>query len=575
MREVAIFRRKVLYHCIGYWYLRGSYAIVEIDRAPLRSREYDHLFSFTQTIRRQCKCGAWPHAPRDSLMAKLKADTFVDCVRRSDLIDKDRLGKALEELTDRLGTGAVENPQVVAGHLREAGLLTQWQCDKLLEGRHKGFFLGKYKLLGHLGTGGMSAVYLAEHIHMHRRVAIKVLPTQRVHDSSYLARFYREARAAASLDHPNIVRAYDVDNQGDTHYLVMEFVEGQDLQKMVKRQGALPFELAAEYIRQAAEGLAHAHKMGLIHRDIKPANLLVDRQGTVKVLDLGLARFADDTQASLTIAHDENVLGTADYLAPEQAINSHRVDIRVDIYSLGCTLYFTLTGHPPFPDGTLPQRLMKHQSAEPASIAKERQGAPADLVAICRRMMAKSPDKRYQTATEVAEALAGWLASSGGKAKLAEQSRADATRSDSQRARPNAAAALAGDTPSPRPLRTARPLNPSLADTSADLARPTVKGSSSQQVLSGDSGVKKAAGGSSKGGKQRKMLVAKPLTALDEFSIQVDDSEATVIGRLSRRRPGDSKISILKRLPPWALIGLSTLALIIGVSLLWLFIAQK
>ncbi|MGH7136286.1 MAG: protein kinase domain-containing protein, partial [Pirellulales bacterium] len=262
-------------------------------------------------------------------MAKLKADTFVDYVRRSDLVDKDQLSKALGEINDRLGNGAVENPQVVAGHLREARLLTQWQCNKLLEGRHKGFFLGKYKLLDHLGTGGMSAVYLGEHIHMHRRVAIKVLPTQRVHDSSYLARFYREARAAASLDHPNIVRAYDVDNQGDTHYLVMEFVEGQDLQKMVKRQGALGFELAAEYIRQAAEGLAHAHKMGLIHRDIKPANLLVDRQGTVKVLDLGLARFADDNQASLTIIHDENVLGTADYLAPEQAINSHRVDTRV------------------------------------------------------------------------------------------------------------------------------------------------------------------------------------------------------------------------------------------------------
>jgi serine/threonine protein kinase len=563
----------VLYHGIGYWYLRGFCAIVEIDRAPFRSREYDHLFSFTETIRSQCKCGGWPQAPRGSLMAKLKADTFVDYVRRSELVDKDQLSQALGELTDRLGNGAVENPQVVAGHLREARLLTQWQCDKLLEGRHKGFFLGKYKLLDHLGTGGMSAVYLAEHIHMHRRVAIKVLPTQRVHDSSYLARFYREARAAASLDHPNIVRAYDVDNQGDTHYLVMEFVEGQDLQKMVKRQGPLPFELAAEYIRQAAEGLAHAHKMGLIHRDIKPANLLVDRQGAVKVLDLGLARFADDNQASLTIAHDENVLGTADYLAPEQAINSHRVDTRVDIYSLGCTLYFTLTGHPPFPDGTLPQRLMKHQSVEPTSIAKERQGAPTELVAICRRMMAKSPDKRFQTATEVAEALGGWLGSSGGMAKLVEQSRADGNRSESKR-KENSAAAASG-APSPKPLRTARPLNPSLADTSADLARPTVKGSGAQQVLSGDSGAKVTAAGSSKGGKQPKMLVAKPLTALDEFTIQVDDSEATMIGRLSRRRPADSKISIVKRLPPWALIGLTTLALILGVSLLWLFIAQK
>ena len=498
-------------------------------------------------------------------MANLKADTFVDVVRRSDLVEKDRLAKALADLQNQLGNGALEEPQAVARHLREAGLLTQWQCDKLLEGRHKGFLLGKYKLLDHLGTGGMSAVYLAEHINMHRRVAIKVLPVQRVNDSSYLARFYREARAAASLDHPNIVRAYDVDNQGDTHYLVMEFVQGRDLQKLVKAQGVLPFELAADYIRQAADGLAHAHKMGLIHRDIKPANLLIDPAGTVKVLDLGLARFADETQGSLTIAHDENVLGTADYLAPEQAINSHRVDTRVDIYSLGCTLYFALTGHPPFPDGTLPQRLMKHQTTEPTSIAKERRGAPAELVAICQRMMAKSADKRYQTATEVSEALAAWLASSGGNAKVVAQ-----RGPEPQRAKQNGTVATPA-TQRAKQLPTARKMPQSLADTSADLARPTVKGSGSQQVLAGDAELKKAAtGGSSK--KTRKILVAKPLTALDEFAINIDDSGSTMVGRLAKKRPGDSQIKISKRLPPWALIGLTTVGLIVGLSLILLFI---
>ncbi len=287
-------------------------------------------------------------------MTKLKGDTFIDLVRRSELVDKDRLASAIAALEQRDGKQACEDPQKVSRHLLDAGLLTHWQCNKLLEGRSKGFFLGKYKLLGHLGTGGMSAVYLAEHINMQRRVAIKVLPQHRINDSSYLARFYREARAAAALDHPNIVHAYDVDNQGDTHYLVMEYVQGLDLQQMVKQQGVLSYEAAADYIRQSAEGLAHAHKVGLIHRDVKPANLLVDAQGTVKVLDLGLARFADESQGSLTIAHDENVLGTADYLAPEQALNSHNVDSRADLYSLGCTLYFVLTGHPPFPEGTLP-----------------------------------------------------------------------------------------------------------------------------------------------------------------------------------------------------------------------------
>lgn len=485
-------------------------------------------------------------------MAKVKADSFVDFVRRSELVDKDQLTSALADIERQRGKTSLSDPQAVANHLREAGLLTRWQCDKLLEGRHKGFLLGKYKLLDHLGTGGMSAVYLAEHINMQRRVAIKVLPTQRVHDSSYLARFYREARAAAALDHPNIVRAYDVDNQNDTHYLVMEYVQGQDMQRLVKAQGALAFEVAADYFRQAADGLAHAHKMGLIHRDIKPANLLVDPQGIVKLLDLGLARFADDNQASLTIAHDENVLGTADYLAPEQAVNSHRVDTRADIYSLGCTFYFALTGHPPFPDGTLPQRLMKHQTAEPSSIAKERPGTPAELVAICQRMMAKSPDKRYQTSREVAEALANWLSKSGANGKLVELRRAE-PRSGNQ----NGGASKA------TPLRPVR----ALVDTSPDFAKPTLKGTPAPTA--------KAAGGSSKGGsskKNRKIPVAKALTDMDEFSIQLDDPSVSMVNRVARMRPGDSQIRSWQRLPSWAVIAITTIGLIVGFSVMLFFI---
>jgi eukaryotic-like serine/threonine-protein kinase len=517
-------------------------------------------------------------------MANLKADTFVDFVRRSELVDKDQLAKALADLQQRQGKPSLDDPQAVANHLRGAGLLTQWQCDKLASGRHKGFFLGKYKLLAHLGTGGMSAVYLAEHINMHRRVAVKVLPEKRVHDSSYLARFYREARAAASLDHPNIVRAYDVDNQGDTHYLVMEFVQGRDLQQLVKEQGVLDFDVAADSIRQAAEGLAHAHKMGLIHRDIKPANLLVDLSGTVKVLDLGLARFADDSQASLTIAHDENVLGTADYLAPEQAINSHRVDTRVDIYSLGCTLYYALTGHPPFPDGTLPQRLMKHQTSEPTSIAKERRGAPAELVAICQRMMAKSPDKRYQTATAVAEALANWLASSGASGRLADLRRPTRQIADRNAAATPAATGPAATGPAAtgaatgsKPLRVARarPLD-ALAETSSNLDRPAAKGPPSQQVLGEDYESKKAAAaGETKGDsskKTRKLVVAKPLTTRDEFSIKLDDSVTSLAARASRKRSGDSQVKAPMRLPSWAVIGLTTIGLIVGLSLILFFI---
>ena len=315
----------------------------------------------------------------------------------------------------RIGRGGrlPADTDFVADRLVEAGLITRWQADRLLEGRHKGFFLGKYKLLDHLGTGGMSSVYLAEHVLMQRRVAIKVLPKDRVEDSSYLARFHREAQAAAALDHRNIVRAYDVDNEGNNHYLVMEYVEGRDLQHIVKEDGPLEYAAAAEYIRQAAEGLAHAHQAGLIHRDVKPANLLVDQKNVVKVLDLGLARFTDEGKASLTVEFDENVLGTADYLAPEQALDSHGVDARADIYGLGCSLYYLLTGHPPFPGGTLPQRLVMHQRQPPPSIFLDRPDAPQELVDICAKMMAKKPDQRYQSADEVAKVLAGWLVAQG------------------------------------------------------------------------------------------------------------------------------------------------------------------
>jgi serine/threonine-protein kinase len=346
-------------------------------------------------------------------MPKPNVEKFLDLVQSSGLVEKDRLQALVSQLEKESHGKLPSDVDEVARRLVAEHLITPWQRDRLLEGKYRGFFLGRYKLLGELGAGGMSKVYLGEHVLMQRRVAIKVLPQKRVTDTSYLARFHREARAAASLDHPNIVRAYDVDNDGDNHYLVMEYVDGRDLQQTVKRGGPLDYATAADYIRQAAEGLGHAHSHGLIHRDVKPANLLVDQKNVVKVLDLGLARFTDDDRASLTVQYDENVLGTADYLAPEQAVDSHSADGRADIYSLGCTFYFLLTGHPPFPDGTLPQRLMAHQKQQPSAICKERPDAPADLVAICTKMMAKKPADRYPSMDDVAQALRRWLADRG------------------------------------------------------------------------------------------------------------------------------------------------------------------
>lgn len=355
-------------------------------------------------------------------MPKLTADKFLELVRKSKLVEEDRFAAFLADLEEGSasegdeGTPPKRSARDLADDLVERELLTRWQADKLLEGRHKGFVVGKYRLLGHLGTGGMSTVYLAEHLLMHRRVAIKVLPKSRGADkeSSYLDRFHREAQAIASLDHVNIVRAYDIDNEGDTHYLVMEYINGRDLNLIVRDSGPLDYITAARYTRQAARGLHYAHSVGLIHRDVKPANLLVDADGVVKILDLGLARFiAEEERASLTVAYDENVLGTADYLAPEQAIDSHGVDARADIYALGCSLYYFLTGHPPFTEGTLTQRLMSHQKDPPPSIYDDREDAPSGLVEICLKMMAKKPRDRYASCADVVRVLGKWLAEQG------------------------------------------------------------------------------------------------------------------------------------------------------------------
>jgi serine/threonine protein kinase len=346
-------------------------------------------------------------------MTKVTANKLLDLVRRSGLVEEARLKAFLDKTAATHGEAVLDDQKRLADLMVEAVLLTRWQADKLLAGKHKGFRLGKYKLLGQIGKGGMSSVYLAEHELMKRRVAIKVLPQNRVGDASYLDRFRLEARAVAKLDDPNIVRAYDIDNEGNIHYIVMEYVDGQDLHQIVSQQGPLDYEVSADYIAQVAKALQHAHQMGLVHRDIKPANCLVDRHETVKLLDLGLAKLTEDDQSSLTMANEENVLGTADYLAPEQALNSHGADCRSDIYSLGCTLYFLLTGRPPFPEGSISERLLKHQTTRPESIFKARPDAPPSLVDICEKMMAKKPDERFQTADELAGCLTQWLAERG------------------------------------------------------------------------------------------------------------------------------------------------------------------
>ena len=345
---------------------------------------------------------------------KLSIENFVAVVQKSGLVENDRLQNAVARLSAQIADG-IPNAAQLAELLVAENQVTKWQAEKLFQGKHRGYFLGKYKLLSLLGKGGMSSVYLAEHRVMRRQCALKVLPAKRVDDSSYLERFHREAQAAASLDHPNIVRAYDVDHQeeGDRqiHFLVMEYVEGSSLQDLVPEKGLASFLDAAEYARQAALGLQHAHENGMVHRDIKPGNLLVDLNGVVKILDLGLARFfkIDEGKLALTLRHDEKVLGTADYLSPEQALDSHTVDSRADLYSLGCTFYFMITGRPPFTEGSLAQRLLAHQVKTPAAIESIRTDVPPALAAIIRKMMEKKPADRYSTAAEVEKTLHDWI----------------------------------------------------------------------------------------------------------------------------------------------------------------------
>jgi serine/threonine protein kinase len=357
---------------------------------------------------------------------------YVDAVKRSGLVHKEAVQSAIEALA-RVKSTASERVWInrLGQLLIKRGLLTPWHHQRLLAGQTRGFFLAKYKLLGHLGTGGMSSVYLAVHTRMHRRVAIKVLPPERARDSSYLGRFYIEGRAIAALDHPNIVRAFDIDNQGELHYLVMEYVPGRDLHTCVHKDGPMTVKDAADCIRQAALGLRYAHRRGLVHRDVKPANLLMDQTNCVKLLDLGLARLKSLSQ-SLTLLHQENVLGTADYLAPEQAVDSHGADHRADIYSLGCTFYYLLVGHPPFPKGNVSQRLLAHQRDIAPCLMRLRSEVPPEIADLVARMMAKRPEDRPQTAHDVASFLEEWLINQGAPKtiRLTGSARKDADEQD-------------------------------------------------------------------------------------------------------------------------------------------------
>jgi serine/threonine protein kinase len=342
-------------------------------------------------------------AAKGRFMEPQTREELLSLIQKSGVADEKRLAAALSKPAAKTPADA----KTLADFLVREGVLTSFQAEQLLEGKWRRFVIGKYRVLERIGSGGMSSVYLCEHKVMRRRAAVKVLPTSMAEDPAALERFYLEARAVAALDHPNIVRAYDVDQDDDLHFLVMEYVDGISLQELIRKEGAMSPARAAEFVRQAAMGLQHAHETaGLVHRDIKPGNLIIDRAGTLKILDLGLARFFHEENESITQKYDETVLGTADYLAPEQILDSHSVDIRADIYSLGATLYFCLAGRAPFAEGTIPQKLIWHQTRQPKSLRRTRPEIPAVLESVLFKMMAKDPNDRYQDPQQLVQALA-------------------------------------------------------------------------------------------------------------------------------------------------------------------------
>jgi serine/threonine protein kinase len=377
-------------------------------------------------------------------MSTTTADTLVSVLDQYRLLEPAQLIQVQKAVQ-----GKTVSAHSLCKDLVNHGWLTAFQTQQLLSGRAADLVLGSYLLLEPLGGGGAGQVFKARHLRMGRVAALKVLRPALGKDNEAVQRFYREIEVASQLSHPNIVHAYEAGPMGAMLVLVMEYVEGIDLEKLVQHAGPLAPAQACEYVRQAALGLQYAHERGLVHRDIKPANLLLSAKASggrkppqgkasdsvsssgnigsplaseqvIKILDLGLARLQyhpiGSSTANLTLASGKGVTqGTPDYMSPEQALDFHGADIRSDIYSLGCTLYYLLAGQPPFGGGALTEKLMRHQMKEPPPLSQHRADLPAGLTPILNRMLAKQPADRYQTPGEVAQALAevlGGLASS-------------------------------------------------------------------------------------------------------------------------------------------------------------------
>ena len=366
-------------------------------------------------------------------------DQFVQQIVAGGLMSADEVAAVVDALP---GDKQLRDAEQLARELVRQKKLTAYQAKEAYSGRGKSLVLGNYVVLDKLGQGGMGLVLKAEHRRMERLVALKVLSPKVVRTPEALQRFQREVKAAARLAHPNIVMAFDADEAGGTHFLVMEYVEGSDLASVVKRRGPLSPEQAVDCIRQAAAGLQYAHEHGVIHRDIKPANLLLesvqlksdDRSsqspGRVKVLDMGLARLDAGAGRQDELTGTNQIMGTVDYMAPEQAVSTKRADARADIYSLGVTFWYLLTGQPMYRGETAVEKLMAHQTHSIPSLCAACAEASAALEAVFCRMVAKAPQDRYQTMAELIAALEPFRPGTAAAAVIAHSAVAEDSKLD-------------------------------------------------------------------------------------------------------------------------------------------------
>jgi serine/threonine protein kinase len=335
-------------------------------------------------------------------------DEFLKHVLRSGVLDREQLKTALATAPSDV-KAKESDAGALAEHLIKTGKLSRYQARKLLHGAYRGLVLGPYQILAPLGKGGMGTVYMARDGRDGRLVALKVLSARRAREQGRArSRFLREMELSKRVSHANLALTYEVGTLQDVHYIAMEFIPGKSLYRLVQEGGPLTVARAARLLAEVASALEHAHEKGLIHRDLKPSNVMVTPNDHAKVLDLGLALVQGETADIEVVGGHGYIVGTMDYISPEQSIDPTKVDARSDVYSLGCTLYYALAGQPPFPGGTSLEKRQRHRNEEVKSLGQLRSGLPAPFVDLVHNMMAKDPTERPPTARAVQEQLLAW-----------------------------------------------------------------------------------------------------------------------------------------------------------------------